>query len=127
MWMAGAAALAAAAGAQDRGSSEPASEPDPAVLYFFFTPDTPDLAAAARAVRASGARVRPVLLADRFRGWPDGFAAALPDLGELALVDEEGLALARRLRISRTPCFVVGRHVAYGSKVDLKEMLTCSR
>lgn len=126
LWIAGAAAVTIAATAQERRA--PPAGP---TLYFFFAPDTPRLAEVARAVRASGADVRPVLLVTGFRDWPESFTAALPELGELSLVDEEGLSLARKFGVTRTPCFVYtgarGAHMAAGTRVDLKELLSCGR
>ncbi|MBI2932995.1 MAG: hypothetical protein HYY16_15230 [Planctomycetes bacterium] len=122
MWILGAAAATLAATAQD---DEPAI--DPATLYFFFSPDTPRLDELAKALRRSGVPVRPVLLLTGFNDWPEPFLSALADLGELRVIDEEGLALARLYRVARTPCFVYRGHVAHGARTDLKEVLTCSR
>ena len=127
LWMAGAAAVAVAATAQDRRPPPP--EPG---LYFFFAPDTPRLAETARIARQSGARLRPVLLATDLRNLPETLEGAVAELGPLSLVDEEGLDLARRWGIAKTPAFAHvdrrGRvHVAYGTKVDSKEVLSCSR
>ncbi len=124
--MAGAAALTLAATAQDRAL--PPAEP---ALYFFFSPDTPGLDDAVRRARASGVALRPVLLATNYKDWTASFATAAGELGDVAMMDEDGLALARRFGVTRTPCFVHvtarGVHRATGSRVDLKELLSCGR
>lgn len=100
-------------------------------LYLFFSQDSPGLSDAARAAREAGLPVRPVFLPTRFEGWSDAFLRAVADLGEFAVVDEEGLALARRLGLRRTPALVLvddrGIHVATGHRSDPKELFECSR
>jgi hypothetical protein len=53
-----------------------------------------------------------------------------PEFG-LALFDEEGVSLARRLGVSKLPAAALeqgGRsHVAYGSDLNLEELLVCRR
>jgi len=122
MWMLGAAAALLA-------SAQEAESPVESGLYFFFTPDAPGLSELSRALRETPVPLRRILLVDDFRRWPPPFLSALGDLGELAMADEEGLALARRLDVRRVPCLVRvhdGRiHKATGSRLDWKELLEC--
>ncbi len=123
--VAGAALLALAA-------ARPA--PDPEVLHLFLALDTPDAAKVVREARAaSRIPLRAVFLLDRLPGPdfdpPPAFAAAVAELGQdLLVVDEEGLALARRFGVRATPCAVrTGRrvHKAVGTRIDWKELLSC--
>jgi hypothetical protein len=123
----GGAALAWAAFAQD-GGDVPAER---GTLYFFFADDTPRLVETARAAKAAGVPVRAVYLARNLRELHPVLEHAVDELGPFLLADEEGLNLARRLGIRRTPAYawidVNGRaHVATGTKVSLKELITCS-
>src|SRR5262245_63865015 len=93
-----------------------APAPEPPTLYFFFTIDTPDAARAIREARraAGDARFRPVFLLDRRLSVEDEpsveFGQAMSALGEdVAILDAEGLDLARRFGIRSTPCAEIGR------------------
>jgi hypothetical protein len=107
-------------------------ETDDAVVWIFFSPDSPD--ASALFEQARGRDLRPVLLVERYTGdrepSPD-FLATVRAAGEVRVVDEEGLREARRLGIRELPAVAVVRgasaHVASGSKADLKELLRCPR
>jgi|GEM_PF-2994018 len=114
-----------------------APAPEPPTLYFFFTLDTPEAARAIRAARrAAGAdRFRPVFLLDRrlppdFEPSPD-FGRAMSELGQdVAVLDAEGLDLARRFGVRSTPCAVwTGRgiHKGAGARFDWKELTSCER
>lgn len=127
--------------AQDR-RGVPAEAP---ALYVFFTPQdriTLDPAA------VQNVRVIPHLLVDRGESLAANPEGDLPatlldsirslesvvglDNLDLPVINEHGLALARRYRITRTPAFVYAAddrhaHVAYGSQVDLKELVSCKR
>jgi hypothetical protein len=111
-----------------------APDPEPGTLFLFFTLDTPDLARTIREARtAAGPRFRPVFLLDR---WPraefeppSGFLEAVAELGrDLPVIDEEGLALARKFSVRSTPCAVRtgrGLHIAVGTRINWKELLSC--
>jgi len=111
--------------------------PEPPTLHFFFTLDTPDLARAIRdARRAAGdGRFRPVFLLDQrlpgdFEPSPE-FERAMAELGQdVAVLDAEGLDLARRFGVRSTPCAVwTGRgiHKGAGARFEWKELATCER
>ncbi len=123
-WIAAVGAMALIAAAQER-----AREPDG--LYFFFAPDSPGIEAIAAGLAKTPAR--PVLLVASYKGeLPDSFVDAAKPLGRgFPVVDEEGLALARKFGVARLPCVVRVRdgrvHMAIGSKLNLKEVLECSR
>jgi len=126
--------IAAALGAATFVLAARAPAPEPPTLFLFFTLDTPDLARSIRAARsAAGLRFRPVFLLDR---WPTAefeppvnFLEAVAELGQdIPVIDEEGLALARKYGVRSTPCAVrTGRrlHMAAGSRIDWKEFLSC--
>ncbi len=102
-----------------------------AEVWVFFSPDSPDASAVFRS--AAGLRTRPVLLVERYFGDrepSEAFLATVRVSGEARVVDEEGLAMARRLGIRSLPAAAVVRggkaHVAAGSRVDVKELLRCS-
>lgn len=113
----------------------PASEPP--TLYFFFAFDTPNAARAIREARrtAGSARFRPVFLLNRKPSREDEpsaeFGAAMAELGEdVAVLDAEGLDLARRFGIRSTPCAVWSDgalHRGAGSRFPWKELKTCER
>ncbi len=69
-------------------------------------------------------------LADDFEP-PAEFERAMAELGQdVAVLDAEGLDLARRFGVRSTPCAVrTGRgiHRGAGAKIDWKEMTTCER
>lgn len=103
-----------------------------AEVWIFFSPDSPEAAAVFRS--AEGMRVRPVLLVERYFGDrepSEAFLATVRASGEARVVDEEGLRMARRLGIRALPAAAVVRggkaHVAAGARVDVKELLRCSR
>jgi hypothetical protein len=106
-------------------------EEEPTV-WVFFSPDSPDAGGIFRQLK--GNRVRAVLLVERYFGErepSEAFMATLKEAGEVRAFDEEGLAMAKRLGIRRLPAVAVVRgdhaHVATGTRVDVKELLKCSR
>lgn len=119
-WMALAALLAGPA---------PAEEPE---AWVFFSPDSPDASRIFRELE--GRRVRPVLLVERYagkRGLAPAFLATVRASGGLRVVDEEGLREAVRLGIRELPALAVRRggrtHVAAGTRLDVREVLGCSK
>lgn len=119
-------------------------------LAFFFSDSTKDLETASRTMRALRAknpslRIRPVFLVEDFESIAkptDELAAAIRELkyaiGEefsLRIYDEDGLALARDLKIDRMPAFAVivtdgdrrKAWVAYGARANLEELLKCGK
>jgi hypothetical protein len=100
--------------------------------WVFFSPDSPGAAALLEGLK--GVRVRPVLVAERFRGRaaprPE-FLSTIRAAGELRVIDEEGLALAERLGIRDLPAVALRRHgtwhAASGASLDVKELLACGR
>jgi hypothetical protein len=129
--------LAAALGAAFFVLAARAPAPMPPTLYFFFTLDTPDAARAVReARRAAGtARFRPVFLLDRrlpadYEPAPE-LGQAMAELGQdVAVVDAEGLDLARRFGVRSTPCAVwtgEGTHRGAGANFNWKELTACER
>ena len=122
--VAGTVALVAAAAAQER-----AREADG--LYLFLSTSSPGFD---RVAQGLGDRpVRVVFLPMDFGAeLSDEFLDGVKALGrEFAVVDDEGLAIARRFGIRRTPSLVRVHqghvHVASGSKLNVKEVLECSR
>jgi len=110
------------------GSGE--GEPD---AWVFFSADSPDASGLFKALE--GRAVRAVFLPERFRG-PErepsaGFLATIAAAGEVRVVDEEGLALARTLGVRELPAVAVRRggrlHLASGAEAPVKELLACSR
>ena len=107
----------------------PVEEP---VVWIFFSPDAPD--ASGLFEQAKGLRTRPVFVTERYFGAREpsaGFLSTLRVSGEVAVVDEEGLREAKRLRLRELPAVAVTRgrttHVAYGSRVSIEELLRCAR
>jgi hypothetical protein len=130
--------------------AEPPSRPSPGserTLYYFFSPDTPGQAEIARRAvdyvleRGGALRLRTVLLVSDFGALgrvqeESGFTKGLKELGrisegplDLAIYDEEGLALARAWKICRLPALVQvagGRaHVATGSRARPQDLEDC--
>ena len=102
------------------------------VVWVFFSPDTPD--ASKIFLDLKGERVRTVLLVERYFGSREpsvAFQASLQAAGEVRVVDEEGLRMAKQLRIRQLPAVAVLRgaraHVASGTLVNVKELLRCSK
>jgi len=133
--------------AQDLRATRGNSETE---IAFFFSDSTKDIESASRALRALRAkhpslRIRPVFLAEDFGSIvkpTDDLTAGIRELkyavGEefsLPLYDEDGLALARQLKIDRLPAFGVivtngdrrKAYVAYGSRANLEELLKCGK
>jgi hypothetical protein len=111
------------------GMAAPAEED---TAWVFFSPDSPDASKIFEALR--GERVRTVLLTERYFGEREPaapFLATIQKAGEVRVVDEEGLAKARELKIRRLPAVAVIRggraHVASGTGADVKELLRCSK
>ncbi len=119
-------------------------------LAFFFSDSTKDLESASRALRALRAkhpslRIKPVFLVEDFGSIAkpaDELTAGIRELkyavGEdfsLRIYDEDGLALARQLKIDRLPAFAVivtsgdrrKACVAYGTRANLEELLKCGK
>jgi hypothetical protein len=134
--------------AQDKLSSSKDKPQNDRCLFVFFTPtDALQLdAELVRALSKSGLRVVPQLLLDDHacltpNGAPsetliDSLKSLQQVLGEggvdLAVMNVEGLALAKRYGIDRTPAWVFApdsshAHVTYGSSPDLKELTQCTR
>lgn len=133
--------------AQDKLSSRDKPQQD-RCLFVFFTPTEalqldPELV---KAMSQSGLRVVPQMLLDdpdslSPNGTPsETLIASLKSLqlvlGEagvdLAVMNVEGLSLAKRYGIERTPAWVFvpdssHAHVTYGSNPDLKELTQCTR
>src|SRR5262245_48738759 len=108
-----------------------AAQEDPTV-WVFMSPDSPD---ASRILdQLKGERVRTVLLVERYFGDREpsaSFIASIQAAGELRVVDVEGLKKAKELGIRQLPAVAVlheGRaHVAAGTQVDVKGLLSCSK
>ncbi len=101
-------------------------------VWVFFSPDSPD--ASALVAAAAGRRVRPALLVERYFGTREpaaAFLASVRGAGEVRVVDEEALRMARRLGIRQLPAVAVVRggraHVASGTRVDVRELVRCSK
>ncbi len=114
-------------------------------IAFFFSDSTHDLESSARALKALRAkhpdlRIKPVFLVEDFGSIANPsaeFAAGIRELryavGQdfaLPIYDEDGLALARRLKLDRLPAYalLVNGHrafVACGTRVNLEELLQC--
>lgn len=102
------------------------------MVWVFLSPDAPDATPIFRQLK--GRRVRTVLLVERYfgdRAPAEEFLASVQAAGELRPYDEEGLAMARRLGIRRVPAVAVvtgdHAHVAAGTRVNVQELLRCSR
>jgi hypothetical protein len=111
-----------------RGDGE-AREPE---VWVFFSPDSPDASGIFAGLR--GARVRPVLLTERYFGNrepSEAFLETVKAAGEIRVVDEEGLREAVRLGLASLPAVAVTRrgrtHVAFGNRPDVREVLRCAR
>ena len=128
-------AMATIAGTAFLALAARAPAPEPPTLYFFFTLDTQGAARALREARrsAGGARFRPVFLLDR-RLPPDyepepGFQEVMEAAGEdVAVLDSEGLEMARKFGVRSTPAAVwVGRgiHRGSGASFPWKELIRC--
>lgn len=105
---------------------------DEPTVWVFLSPDGPEATPIFK--QLEGRRVRTVLLVERYFGSrepSDAFLATVQAAGELRAFDEEGLRMARRLNIRRVPAVAVLRddhaHVATGTKVNVPELLRCSR
>ena len=105
---------------------------EPPTVWVFLSPDAPDAAPLFK--QLEGQRVRPVLLVERYFGSrepADAFLSTVQAAGDLRAFDEEGLRMARRWKIRRVPAVAVARgdrvHVAAGTKVNVQELLRCSR
>jgi len=116
-------------------------------LYFFFTPETPGQAELARSVvdyvlaRKGAVLLRNVLLVEDFGALgrvkeQSPFTKALKELGrisggplDLAVYDEEGLAIAKSWKIRRLPTLVLvaeGKaHIATGSRSKPQDLEEC--
>lgn len=98
--------------------------------WLFFSPDSPGAAGMLGELR--GIPVHPVLVTERFFGRtgprPE-FLATLRAIGETRVIDEEGLALAKRLDVRELPALALrhGRswHLASGNGLRVKELLAC--
>lgn len=119
------AAVLALGGAERHGREEPE-------IWVFFSPDSPDASRLLADLR--GMQVRPVLLAERYAGAREpspAFLETVKAAGEVRVVDEEGLREAVRLNLSELPAVAVRRrgrtHVASGNRIDVREVLRCSR
>ena len=129
-------AIAAIIGAAFFVLAARAPSPEP-TLYFFFSLDTPDAAAAVREARraAGAARFRPVFLPNRRLSREDEpsaeFGALMTELGQdVAVLDAEGLDLARQFGVRSTPSVVWSNGAAHrgsGSRFPWKELKTCER
>ena len=102
------------------------------VVWVFFSPRSPDASALFRDL--DGARVRPALLCEGYLGGrepTEAFFSTVRAAGEMLVVDEEALRMARRLGIRELPAVAVVRgdriHLASGTRVDVKELLRCAR
>ena len=119
-------------------------------LAFFFSDSTRDLEVSARALRVlrtnhPSLRIRPIFLAEDFtslakpttefaRGIRELKYAVGEDFG-VAVYDEDGLALARQVKLDRLPAYALlvntGKRqqafVVYGTNANLEELLRCGR
>lgn len=102
------------------------------IVWVFLSPDSPDASKVLESLK--GERVRAVLLVERYFGEREPaapFLATVRASGELRVVDEEGLRMAKRLGVRRLPAVAVVRgdraHLASGTQVDAQELLRCSR
>ena len=102
------------------------------VVWVFFSPDSPDASGILRQLK--GRPIRTVLLTERYFGKrrpSRNFLETLRVAGEVRVVDPEGLREAERLGITRLPAVAVTRsgrsHVAFGNRVNVEELLRCSR
>ena len=108
------------------------SAPEETTVWVFFSPDSPDASRILNQLK--GQRVRTVLLVERYFGDREPAATFLSSIqaaGELRVVDDEGLKKARQLGIRQLPAVAVLRdgraHVATGTQVDVRELLSCSK
>lgn len=124
--------------------------PAPKELWIFFSPGDPDftktLAEVQGLVRSGTAvRLRPVFLVDDHSQLKHpsealaqnvkGLRALIGEEFAMRVWDDDGLAIARALRLERLPAVVlvdrdragapVKAHVAYGAGVNLKELCQC--
>jgi len=105
---------------------------DEPTIWVFFSPDSPDASRILNQLK--GERVRTVLLVERYFGDREpsaSFIAGIQAAGELRVVDDEGLRKAKELGIRQLPAVAVLRgghvHVAAGTQVDVKDLLSCSK
>jgi hypothetical protein len=126
-------------------SAQPPGAAREVVLYFFFAPDAPGAAEAARCavlfVKGGNGRLqlRPVVLVSEFKGIgrlqeSSPFYKTLKELQvlgslDIPLYDDEGLSLAEAWEIRSVPAFVLvsrGRaHRALGPRANLELLLEC--
>jgi hypothetical protein len=117
-------------------------------LAFFFSDSTQDLEASARALvglrtKHPSLRIQPVFLVEDFaslakpseefaRGIRELRYAVGQDFG-LHVYDEDGLALAREIKLDRLPAYALvakqgerrRAFVAYGTRPNLEELVRC--
>jgi len=113
------------------GVTGAADEPE---AWVYFSPDSPDASRLFANLKSLGIRTRPVLLTERYFGSREpgeAWVATLEASGEVRVVDEEGLREAERLGIRELPAVALRRgkrtHLASGTGIDVKELLSCSK
>ncbi len=114
-------------------------------IAFFFSDSAPDLEASARTLKGLRAkhpdlRIKPVFLVEDFGSIANPsaeFAAGIRELRYAVgqdfaapIYDEDGLALARTLKLDRLPAYALlvnGQRafVACGTRANLEELLRC--